>query len=193
MPIAHATKPSGIDVKHVHSKIGGIANHAQRNLLIDSHAATPAVIHHPWIICIFPGFGIAKNGAQPFTQYVSGALGTLVKTTEKNDRRLKNFAWLKARAEWSGIAIQTECSLERIFFAGQGNSSSTAKLDSGVPAGRRIVAFDQQPRNYFSRLIITKVAVSSGCAYPVIAICHCNLMGTNGRRPIGAFLDERCS
>ena len=65
VPVAHAAKPTGIDMKHLHTEICGVANHTQSNFLIDGHAATPAVIDCQGILGMVPGFGIAENRAHP--------------------------------------------------------------------------------------------------------------------------------
>ena len=65
VPVAHAAKPTGINMKHLHPEICGVANHAQSNFLIDGHAATPAVIDCQGIVGIVPGFGIAENRTNP--------------------------------------------------------------------------------------------------------------------------------
>ena len=73
-------------MKHVHAKIGGIANHAQGDLFVYHHAAAPTVVYDQGIVWVFPGFGISENRAHPAAENVSGAIGTTVKSTKKNYR-----------------------------------------------------------------------------------------------------------
>src|SRR5438105_867148 len=65
VPVAYVAKPTGINMKHLHVYIGGVANHAQSNFLIHSHSATPAVVDCQGIVGIVPCFGIAENGMHP--------------------------------------------------------------------------------------------------------------------------------
>ena len=46
IPVTDAAKPSCVDMKHVNTKVGRIANHARGNLFVHCHAATPTVIRH---------------------------------------------------------------------------------------------------------------------------------------------------
>ena len=80
VPVANAAKPAGIDVKHIHAQLGGIANHAQRDGFVHVHAAAPTVVGHLRIVWIFPGLGIAQRCAHPSTQNVSCSVRAVAET-----------------------------------------------------------------------------------------------------------------
>ena len=111
-----SAKPAGVDVEHIHAQFGGVANHAQRNLFVDVHAAAPAVVHHQRIVRILPGLRIAKNGTHPAAQNISRAIGAVAEAAEKYDWRLEDFSRCKAGTERTRVRIQSDGCLERIFF-----------------------------------------------------------------------------
>src|SRR5581483_3533985 len=89
MPIAYGAKPSCVDVEHIHAKISVIANHAQSNLLVDRHAAAPAVIYNQRIARILPGVRIAEHRTHPAAENISRTIGAVVKSAKKNYRTLE--------------------------------------------------------------------------------------------------------
>src|ERR1700730_4712499 len=84
IPVSDATKPAGIDVKHLHSEFGRIADHAPCGFFRDVHATAPTVVDSHRIIGILPGFGIVEHLAYPTAQHVAGAIRPVAKSTQKH-------------------------------------------------------------------------------------------------------------
>src|SRR6202521_2170330 len=171
VPVTHAAKPASIDVKHLQSKLGGVANHTQGNLFVDRHAAAPAVVDCPGIVEIVPGFRIAEHGAHPAAQDVSRTVGPIAEAAEKHNRSLKRFSGREARTEGAGIGVQAQGSVQRVLRSLQRDAGSAAEFDSAVPSGlREIFSLYQRPGNRFAGLVVAEIAISAGRSGPMIAL-----------------------
>src|SRR6185437_3337948 len=161
-PVSHIAKPSSINVEHVHAKFGGIANHAHGNLFVDLHAAAPTVIHNQGVAGILPSLRIAENRANPGSQDVPCTVGAIAKSAKENDGRLETLAGFQASAKRTGIGIEPQGYFQRILFPREGDASSSAKFDTGIPATMRgIVSLNQSPWNDFTRLVFEEISVGA--------------------------------
>ncbi len=135
LPIAHSTKPAGIEMKHLQPQRCGIPNHMIRNLLVYHHPATPTVVHSQRVVGVLPCLLIGKHFSNPAPKHIRSRVRPASVGSEKNSRRFKYFARLQPSAELTQVRIEPNFSAQRIALADQSQMSASAELYSDIPSG----------------------------------------------------------
>ena len=137
IPVAHAAKPAGIDVKHVHSQFGRVANHAQRDLFVDVHATAPTVVDHQRIVRDSSRFQGCRERRAP------SAAGHFPRHPHHRGKPPRNTTGVSKTSP----GARDVCGMERdrgsvrrrpgkgILFPSHRDSGTAAELDAGVPSG----------------------------------------------------------
>ena len=156
IPIAHAAKPTRIYVKHLQTKLFRFSDHLQRQRFVHLHSTAPAVVHHQWILRIFPRERVAEDSAHPATELISGSIRPTFKRTQKHCRRLKRLVWLQTRFERPRLRIEAEYRTQPVPETLKRNARPATELDARIPAALcAIRCVDHLRRNnlaLFSRL-----------------------------------------
>src|ERR1700758_2229015 len=105
VPISHTTKPTCIKVEHLKPQVGGVPDHAPRDILSYLHTSTPAVIHQKRVSGILPRLGSAEYIPDPTAENVSGIVDPTLGSAYEYDRREKTFSGLQASAKWTRLRI----------------------------------------------------------------------------------------
>ena len=133
IPVADPAKPARIDVEEFQAKLRGISHHAQRQGLVNLHAASPTVIHQRRICAVLPGNRIVQNLPYPRAQNIACAVRTAAEAADKDRRRGESLMGQQTRAKRSRIGIQPSGAIDGSSITLQGKTRPSAELDPYIP------------------------------------------------------------